>query len=459
MQLRNLVISSALLLAGLNLWGQNVSRADSLMRECRFEEALQEYLLCDGEDQKTMKAQNAVYLTGYCARPSVVARKQLSLTDFYLYYPLKNQAWRESREGPVYVPKGAREIYYSAKDKAGTKSLFVTREQDGRWAAPRFLGESLLSAGNEIYPMVSADGNTLYFASDGLFGLGGYDIYSSTWNQEEGRWGDPVNMGFPFNSPADDFLMADSEDGKFTVFASNRDCGKDSVYVYVVDFKRNPQREAIQDAETLKDLLKLNPKAPAKKETKRSNSVMERYMAKMEESRALMDSISRHLSVPGDTLLPVFRAKLIEVSAELRDVEMSFLMSGAETVTEEPEDAPLAYTFTKGAHGVSWQLPEAKSTAVASYRVAPIGRFAQDNTLPPGLVYQIFLFESPTHAGLDDIKGLEPVFEKLGSNLRYGYYVGLFPTYDNALAELNVIRRLGFPTARIVAWRDGVKVF
>nr|MCR5408989.1 hypothetical protein [Bacteroidales bacterium] len=79
----------------------------------------------------------------------------------------------------------------------------------------------------------------------------------------------------------------------------------------------------------------------------------------------------------------------------------------------------------------------------------------QDNTLPPGDVFQILLFDSPVHATLEDIKGLSPVYERLGANLRYTYLVGLFPSYDAALEELNSIRKMGFPDAHIVAWRDG----
>ena len=107
--------------------------------------------------------------------------------------------------------------------------------------------------------MLGADGKTLYFASDGLAGLGGFDIFSSTWDAEAGRWGDPVNMGFPFNSPADDYLMADSADGEYTLFASNRDCAPDSVTVYVLDYEKTFARSAVRDGSALKKLMELAP--------------------------------------------------------------------------------------------------------------------------------------------------------------------------------------------------------
>ena len=463
MSLRKGSILLAFLLSGAGLWGQSPSKGDSLMRECRFEEAIMTFI-ADADDGGADHAQLALSLADFCTHPCVVARKCFSRNDFFLYYPLAKGAWREGPGGIVYMPKGARELYYSAPDKAGTESLFFTRDLDSLWQAPVLLGEGFISTGSEVFPMLSKDGKTLFFASDGLLGLGGFDIFYSTWNEEKGLWNSPVNMGFPYNSPADDFLMADSDDGKYTLFASNRSCSPDSVFVYVTDFEKNPARKAVREPSALRKLLELTPmEDPARIDNRAAvesfstgNDVTQKYMLKMEESRALMDSISHHMS-PGDSLLPVFRARLALVSAELREVEMSFLMSGAVTFEEDREvvGAELSYTFARSPMGTAVKIPMAEVPQATSYRIAPVGRFAQDNTLPPGLVYQILLFDSPTHATLDDIRGLTPVYERMGSNFRYSYYVGLFPTYEEALAELNVIRLLGFPRARIIAWQDG----
>ena len=463
MTLRRIGISVLLLTAGFSLWGQSLSKGDSLMRECRFEAAMWAFLQAR-DDAGVDRAQYALNMADFCAEPNVVAKKRFSRKDFFLYYPLKPQAWRNGPAGLAYVPADAKEAFFSAPDKAGSPSIFTSRDQDSLWTAPRMLGEAFLSTGSEVFPMLGADGKTLYFASDGLAGLGGFDIFSSTWDAEAGRWGDPVNMGFPFNSPADDYLMADSADGEYTLFASNRDCSPDSVTVYVLDYQKTFARSAIRDGSALKKLMELVPASdPTRIDNDAAvegfttgNATTQRYMKKMEESRALMDSISRHM-MPGDTLLNIFRAKLALVSAELREVEMSFLMNGAVGVEEDKEvaGAELGYTFARGSLGPDFKPKFAVKEAAQSFRVAPVGRFAQDNTLPPGLVYQILLFDTPTHADLEDIKGLTPVYERLGVNLRYNYYVGMFSSYEDALEELNVVRVLGFPKARITAWQDG----
>jgi hypothetical protein len=116
-----------------------------------------------------------------------------------------------------------------------------------------------------------------------------------------------------------------------------------------------------------------------------------------------------------------------------------------------------SYTFSKNALGAKLKLNMAPAppAAPATFRIGPVGRFAQDTTLPEGVVYQILLFTSPRHATLDEIKGLDPVYERLTSALRYTYSIGVFRKFNEALLQLNPVRALGFPDAEIVAFLDG----
>lgn len=445
-----------------------LARADSLHRAYRFEDAIGLYLSL-GEEGKAAASQHALNMTDFCANPQVVARQRFSRKDFFLYYPLEPHAWHaspnplDSLQGyPLYFPKGADVIYFSAPDRSGSRSLFVTEDLDSLWRAPRHIGERLLSTGSEIFPMLSPDGKTLYFASDGLFGMGGYDLYSSSWDEESASWGDPVNMGFPFSSPADDFLLVDTADGKYTLFASNRECSRDSVYIYVLDYGSSRQRKPVHSPEELQRIASLRPSADPSRIDNGSavqsatvgNANTRLYIRKMEEARVLLDSISVART---PAKLDSLRALLEEVNLELRLVEQTFLQSGVVTTAEDREvvGADLGYTFAKNAMGGRLKMKVGRHPSHASFRVAPVGRFAQDRTLPPGIVYQIELFTSPRHASLEDIHGLTPVYERLSSQLRYTYSVGTYPTYVSALLDLNVIRSLGFPEARIMAYRDG----
>jgi len=121
----------------------------------------------------------------------------------------------------------------------GTFDLYYTQLfEDGSWSVPDKLPSSINSQGNEKFP--TGDGDTLYFSSDFLPGLGGYDIFK-TYLKADKSWSYPQNMGSPINSGADDFsFLVDNYSKKSAgiaqqgFFVSNRlDGNKDDIYTFV----------------------------------------------------------------------------------------------------------------------------------------------------------------------------------------------------------------------------------
>ena len=514
--LRGFSILAFLFSAAFGLRAQTDSllvEGDRLHRQYRFEEAMGFYarasagtadadtirLLRDRMDQ----SQNALNMTDFCADPVVVARERFSRKDFFLFYPLKNQTWRlpphsldPSDDGfPTYAPRGGQSLCFSAPDATGFRNLYVSATDGTVWSTPELMGEHLLSPGNEVFPMLSEDGKTLTFSSDGLHGMGGYDLYRSVWNEETGTWGEPVNLGFPYSSPGDDFLLVDSPDGRYTLFASNRDCSADSVYIYVTEKQPVIARVPMRDPVALAQVAALYPlndptrqdHGSAVAEEAPGNDDTRRYMQITAEARALRDSIYRHerqldtlrlrLSAGAEdrtaltsavaereAALAPLRRRLEETNRAVRSIEQSFLQRGVVTDTDRADrefvGARSSYTFSKNTLGakLKLQVATAPPAAPATFQVGPVGRFAQDTSLPEGFVYQIQLFTSPRHATLDEIKGLDPVYERLTNALRYTYSVGVFRSYHDALLHLNPIRVLGFPDAEITAYLDGKPV-
>lgn len=90
------------------------------------------------------------------------------------------------------------------------------------------------------------DGKTMYMASQGHESLGGYDIFVS--ERKQGSWTKPVNLGYPINTPYDDFFFAASGSGKFAYISSNRDGGKGGFDLYKVTFW-GPPKEPVVDIE------------------------------------------------------------------------------------------------------------------------------------------------------------------------------------------------------------------
>lgn len=107
------------------------------------------------------------------------------------------------------------------------------RLTDGTWETSESLTEVLNAGGTANFPFLMSDGITLYYATEGDDSLGGYDIYVSRRNGEE--FPAPQNMGMPYNSPYDDFLLAIDEETGAGWWATDRNDpgGKVTIYVFV----------------------------------------------------------------------------------------------------------------------------------------------------------------------------------------------------------------------------------
>lgn len=88
------------------------------------------------------------------------------------------------------------------------------------------------------------DGRTMYFASEGFNSMGGYDIFV-THKIKGGGWEKPTNMGYPINTPYDDFFFAATANGKFAYIASNREGGKGGFDIYKVTFWGEEKKPAL----------------------------------------------------------------------------------------------------------------------------------------------------------------------------------------------------------------------
>ncbi|MBN1415168.1 MAG: PD40 domain-containing protein [Bacteroidales bacterium] len=114
----------------------------------------------------------------------------------------------------------------------GAVDIWVCREgDDGKWTKPVNLGDTVNSSGNEMSPFIHPDGKTLYLASDGHIGLGGYDLFICR-QDSAGRWTKPENMGYPINTNKDEFGLIVNPSGNRAYFASDIDeqNGRDIYY-------------------------------------------------------------------------------------------------------------------------------------------------------------------------------------------------------------------------------------
>lgn len=129
------------------------------------------------------------------------------------------------------------EMLFFASDMPGGFGgfdLYVSYLEDNVWSPPVNLGPTINTEGNELFPFHhtgNSGDETLYFASNGLVGLGGLDIYKTKENY--GAWTDPINLGYPINTVDDDFGFILNSDQTHGYFSSNRKGkGGDDIYTF-----------------------------------------------------------------------------------------------------------------------------------------------------------------------------------------------------------------------------------
>jgi outer membrane protein OmpA-like peptidoglycan-associated protein len=152
-----------------------------------------------------------------------------------------NSAAKETQPG---LSADGRTIYF-VSDRAGGKGgldIWLTHKSaDNSWSNPENLGDSVNSPGNESSPFIHPDNNTLYFSSDYLPGMGGFDIFYSRRNTN-GSWGRAINLGYPINTNYDEIGLVITAKGDKAYYSTNRNSSKGrDIFSFDLYKKARPQ--------------------------------------------------------------------------------------------------------------------------------------------------------------------------------------------------------------------------
>lgn len=142
-------------------------------------------------------------------------------------------------EADAFITADGKTAYFATNHykKVGDLDIYyITRNEDGSWSKPMDLPGKINTSEDESAPFLTPDGKTLYFSSRGHKNMGGFDVFKSAL-QPDGRWSNPVNIGYPVNTPDDDVYFYLLSNGKKGYFSSYREGGfgeKDIYEVYPI---------------------------------------------------------------------------------------------------------------------------------------------------------------------------------------------------------------------------------
>ena len=113
----------------------------------------------------------------------------------------------------------------------GGKDIWMSqRNSRGKWEEPVNLGPAINTSADESCPFMHADNQTLFFNSNGHPGYGGTDLYFSI--QTDSGWAIPTNLGYPINTIDEEGSLIVSADGQTAWYASERSDTRGALDLY-----------------------------------------------------------------------------------------------------------------------------------------------------------------------------------------------------------------------------------
>ncbi len=146
------------------------------------------------------------------------------------------------------VSSDGKTLYFTSNRPGGKGSSDIWSsvfQSDGTWSVPQNLGDSINTTELEMNPFIHPDGKTLYFASQGHIGMGGFDLFVSR-KKADGTWSTPLNLGYPINTFSDEINFIVNAKGDKAYFSSDKLGGSGKIDIYYFDLYKEIRPELVR---------------------------------------------------------------------------------------------------------------------------------------------------------------------------------------------------------------------
>jgi hypothetical protein len=153
----------------------------------------------------------------------------------YIERPINSSSW----ESHACYTSDNRILYFVSDRPGGYGGRDIykcLKLPNGDWGPAENLGNVINTKYDEDAVFIHPDGKQIFFSSKGHNSMGGFDIFTSIINGENGYWSIPENYGYPINTPDDDIFLVTSADGRHAYFSSDKEGGFGDKDIYIIKY-------------------------------------------------------------------------------------------------------------------------------------------------------------------------------------------------------------------------------
>lgn len=344
---------------------------------------------------------------------------------------------------------------YFATARANSQGLdifYSTKQEDGSWSGAKTVGEPINTEFNDKTPYMHSDSRTLYFASDGHLGFGGYDVFLSRQN-EDGSWSKPLNIGHPINTEQDEQAFAVSTDGRRVYYSGKDPNNPQSIDIFNFELYKEarPEKVVFVKGNLTNEKGNAPKNATVELKTMQSKNITKVEVDENDGGYAAVIRVKADenvvMNVKAENI--AFQSKLIETTPESQGIRTSNEDEGLSTV--QSIDLEVAEVKTGGVYKINDIFYATNSADISAKSKMILDEFAdylvENKTIKisiQGHTDNVGRVEANLALSADRAFSVKQYLESkgiAGSRIKYAGFGSSKPTATNSTAEGRSLNR------------------